>query len=382
MHIGNNSNVCPENIVDTWCLGSENETVSTVLEMLDIEGAQKVLADVKHEKYLGDVIMSSGSNSLNIQSRVNRGYAAANQIGELLEELYLGKYHFEAGNVLRASLLLSTLLSNSEAWYNLTEKEIEDLERVDEAFLRKMFYAHSKTARELLYLESGNVPIRYILKSRRLNFLFYILHEDKESLIRKVFNEQINKPLKADWVKTVKKDISDLELNLTFDDIETIDQKRFKSLVKQQIHIKALEYLIKIKSTHSKGKEICYGKLEIQNYLSSKSNLTIQEKSFVFSSRTRMIKLKSNFKLGQIDLNCSKCGKEEESQKHLLSCSAIMENCIISNSYIPIYEDIFGSDLLKVTNIGKIMFHKFNLYKNCPIVHGLRPSAATYVEVE
>ena len=145
--------------------------------MIDKEGDQKVLLEVTKEKYLGDVIMASGSNSLNIQERMRRGYIAVNQIMQMLEELCLGSYYFEAANVLRGSLLLSTLLSNSEAWYNLSKKDIENLEKVDEALIRKMFSAQCTTPLEVLYLESGNIPIRFILMSRRLNFLHYILNQ-------------------------------------------------------------------------------------------------------------------------------------------------------------------------------------------------------------
>ena len=42
----------------------------------------------------------------------------------LLEELCLGDYYFVVAKVLRDSLLLSTLLSNSESWYNLTKSDI------------------------------------------------------------------------------------------------------------------------------------------------------------------------------------------------------------------------------------------------------------------
>ena len=76
-----------------------------------------------------------------------------NQISQLLDELYLGDYHFEAANVFRASLLLSTLLSNSESWYNLTEKEVLTLERIYEALLRKIFFATKTTPIHILYLE-------------------------------------------------------------------------------------------------------------------------------------------------------------------------------------------------------------------------------------
>ena len=112
LHIGKNTNVCPEDIIDTWTMKSSSESVSSILEMMDKEGDQEILLSVTNEKYLGDVIMASGSNSLNIQARVQRGLVAVNQITQLLDEMCLGPWHFEVGNVLRGSLLLSTLLSN------------------------------------------------------------------------------------------------------------------------------------------------------------------------------------------------------------------------------------------------------------------------------
>ena len=44
--------------------------------------------------------------------------------------MWFGPYHY--GNVLRNSLLISSLSTNSEAWYSVTNKQMEDLEKVDE----------------------------------------------------------------------------------------------------------------------------------------------------------------------------------------------------------------------------------------------------------
>ena len=142
------------------------------------------------DSYLGDIISSDGKNSLNIQERKRRGLVALNQISDMLNDLCLGKYYFEAANLLRNSLLLSTMVSKPESWNNLTNKEISDLESVDEILLRKVFSAHSKTPKETLYLESGNIPIRFILLSRRLNFLHYLQNEGETSLVRKFLQAQ------------------------------------------------------------------------------------------------------------------------------------------------------------------------------------------------
>ena len=92
------------------------KNVTSILEMVDKEGDAYVLKTVSNEKYLGDALQSNGKNEMNINERMNRGRGALNRICQLLEDLCLGSYYFEVANILKDSLLLSSLLSNSESW--------------------------------------------------------------------------------------------------------------------------------------------------------------------------------------------------------------------------------------------------------------------------
>ena len=72
--------------------------------------------------------------------------------------------------IFRNSLLLSTMLTNVESWFGLTDKEVETLEKLDEQLMRRIMSAHSKTSIPALYLELGCVPIRFIIMQRRIGF--------------------------------------------------------------------------------------------------------------------------------------------------------------------------------------------------------------------
>ena len=328
-----------------------------MMDLVDIEGQKHIMEEVDSAKYLGDIIQTDGKNKRNIQERKNRGLGAVNQIQQLLDDLCLGDYHFEAANILRNSLLLSSLLSNSETWYNLTQKEISELESVDEILLRKTFSAHSKTPLETLYLESGNIPIRFILMSRRLNFLHYILNEDDDSLLRSFFTAQRESPVRGDWVMTVTEDMKELGIDLTMEEIAGISKLRFKEIIKNKVETKALQYLTKLKESHSKAKNIKHENIQLQPYLRSETkNLTINEKKFIFAARTRMLDLKGNFKTGMSDRNCRKCEATEETQQHLLDCPALSDSSLVLDS--PSYDDLFGA---KPSTIGKILQFKFKL---------------------
>ena len=71
--------------------------------------------------------------------------------------------------------------------------------------------------------------------SRRLNFLHYILNQHKDSLLRKVFDAQMDNPIRGDWVTQVEMDIKDTGLFLTFDQIMIMSKEMFKKIVKEKV---------------------------------------------------------------------------------------------------------------------------------------------------
>ena len=132
---------------------------------------------------------------------------------------------------LREAMLLNGVLYNSEAWHGVTMKQIESLESIDEALLRTILKAHSKTPKEFLYLETGAVPLRWIFAQRRIIFLKHIMEKHDEELIKKVFLAQMEHPNQGDFVLLVKKDLSDLHVSFE----EAISRKTLKAELKQKI---------------------------------------------------------------------------------------------------------------------------------------------------
>merc|ERR1712115_312881 len=98
---------------------------------------------------------------------------------------------------------------------------------------------------------------------------------------------QLNNPLKGDWVTTCLKDLAELEINYSFEEIRNMTKHKFKNIIKSKIEERAFEYL-KLKRG-KKGKEIEYKSLEMSEYLLPiNSNLNITEKRKLFEMRNRM----------------------------------------------------------------------------------------------
>ena len=113
----------------------------------------------------------------------------------------------EIGMQLRQAMLLNGILYNSEAWHGLKESHINELQKVDNYLLRSMFKSHSKTSTAFTHLETGTIPLKFIIASRRINYLHNILKRKDSETILKVFNAQKDNPLEGDFFKLVEKDL-------------------------------------------------------------------------------------------------------------------------------------------------------------------------------
>ena len=74
-------------------------------------------------------------------------------------------------------------------------------------------------------------------------FLHYILHQDKQSLISKMFWAQVNKPIKNDWAIIIRKDLDELNILESFQQIEKYSKNAWKVKVKDIIKQNAFIYL-------------------------------------------------------------------------------------------------------------------------------------------
>ena len=69
------------------------------------------------------------------------GKGIVNKIMTMLEVIPFGKHYFEVGIILRNSLLVSSMLFNSEAWYNITKAELDLFETIDLLLLQQLLNA-------------------------------------------------------------------------------------------------------------------------------------------------------------------------------------------------------------------------------------------------
>ena len=110
---------CPKLFIDTRKMELRTK-VATKVEETELFNGEFEMEESDEEKYLGDLITSNGLNKKNINARKGKNMVLLRRLWECYKKF------------------LSSDLLNSEAWYALSLADVEQLEMVDQALLKRI----------------------------------------------------------------------------------------------------------------------------------------------------------------------------------------------------------------------------------------------------
>ena len=325
LHIGKtcNETFCKDLFVDGWKIDIVEDTDTGIsVQKESFAGPEKM--KVKEEQvYLGDVISSDGKHFKNVKARKDKSLGTIDQIIQILDTVFFGKYHFEVAMILRSSLLLSSLLLNSEAWVNLSDQDIRSLEQTDEILLSKILDSAANTSNAFKYIELGIYPIRFEIMKRKIIFLHYLLQQEKSSMVYKVLQATQNNPVKNDFVQTCTKYLKQLDIDMSFDQLEKMSEWKLKRLVRTKTAQAGFNYL-KEKISGQNIAHITYDELSLQEYLLD-GNINTKMSQLIFKARSMTLDIKMQKKWKYSDTTCIGCGLNDETGQELLSCDGYVD---------------------------------------------------------
>ena len=314
-------------------------------------------------KYLGFVLSSRGDNMVNIKAMKDKSIGTIRKIFTRLDSLNLKKYYFEVGRLFLHIMLRSSILYACETYYNLKEAQIRQLEMIEEGYLRKLFKTSKGCPLSQIYLEGGVIPARYEIKKIKLLFLKNILSENQDSLIYRFLMLQFENPTRGDWASSCMKDMKDLNIEMSIEEIKQLTYNQFRNRIKHSIEQCAFKYLIAKRG--SKGQEIIYSEIKMAEYLMPNiENLSIDDKRSIFEIRNRMVSaVPANFSSRKSEKkHICPCGETEE-MEHLYTCKFWNNEEIIKTEYKAIYEDNIKQQL-NVSKILRNVLEKREIYRS------------------
>ena len=354
--------------VDSWLMEEVEDVETNTKETREMFDGEMEIEESDHKKYLGQIISHDGTNTKNIVNRASKGRGTVNKIETILKNTLGGTFFFEISIILRNSLLISSMLSGSETWYNMKETDYRKLEQTDEILLKKILKCSNQVAFEMLYLDLGIMPIRHIIMLRRITYFQQILHQRVEyTLLYQFFEAQLKNPTTNDWVTQVLRELDMLEINFEINEIEQMTKEEFSKICKLKVRNNAFDYLLRKKNKSDIRRHIEYTHLRMASYLEDKElGLSVKERQYLFQCRTNDIDVKANRPWKYDDLICISCRNTNtntntiESQIHILHCETLVRN---NNkiSYLPTYGDLYSEDVQEQIYISNIIFENMRI---------------------
>ena len=244
MHVGksHNPHICTPCKVDAW-----DELVikhDGIVHKEDQFVGEVDMKQVELKKYLGDIISQDMKNIQNIKEKTNKAVGIVNKISTALYERPYGRHTFKAAKIMREGLLLGSLLNNSESWINITKSDLDNLEKPDTMLQRNILTNYGNPSKAFMCLELGVIPVKYVIIEKRLNFWKYILNESRSSKIRQVYEALKVDSRKGDFVDLIKKDIEEINIDITEEEIISIKKVDWKKYIHEIVKEAAFDYLV------------------------------------------------------------------------------------------------------------------------------------------
>ena len=239
----------PKLQVDTWNTHHTKEG-----DIVEYFAGKKDMQVCQELTYLGVEISSDGRNMKTILRKRNKNIGKKKQITNLIKPL--GIFTFECAIIFLNSLVRSSVLYATEAMYNINEKEMRQLEKIEEDHMRNILDVKTgiQVPLHLMYLDLGQVPARYQVKRFQVNFLQYILQQDESSLLHRMLRAQQQQPVRGDWFSEVSGIIKDLDIGLDIEQIRTTKRVVFRRISKQKCEEAAFKALLKKGTMGKKAK--------------------------------------------------------------------------------------------------------------------------------
>ena len=276
----------------------------------------RIIEETDKYTYLGEINNKKMNLSDQIKSINSKAEAAYQTLITITEDRDFKGIKMASVWLLVSTCIIPIITYASETW-DATKQERKKLNQILDKIIRRILMTPGSTPREALYIESGLLDIEAIAESKRLNMKAR-LNRDKSEMM-----EQLLRNPECLW----EKETTRIMENYNMEQQDLMGSKHStKMMIKRKTIEKFKERITETLQDKSKMRYFSEGKTEWQLGTRAKymNELTRKQVSLIFRARTRMLKIKGNYKNGNKNQTCRACKAEPETQDHILSkCPAI-----------------------------------------------------------
>ena len=271
-------------------------------------------------------------------------------------------------------MLLGSMLNNAESWINITTKDLETLKKPDTMLHRNILSTCGNPSKVFMCLELGLIPVNFVIMEKRLSFLRYILTEPMNTMIRQVYEELKNESRKGDFVDLVRRDMDDLNIELSDDEIKLVNKSQWKKYVHEKVKETALNNLLEENETKTKTKHIQYDELKMRGYLTHSKSTSLSK--IIFSVRSGTLDIKTNNDWKYDDDICVMCKMAVETMEHFMICETYGKGSLETD-----WTEIYSNDAENLFEIAKEIRRRKHMRNSKINEDGLPPILAPLLQI-
>ena len=305
--------------------------------------ADHLIEIVSQIKYLGDIFQDNGKNCGLIKDRVKRGITVILKIEAILNETQFGKYTMEISLLLYRALFLSSVIFNSQAWRNITEKDLAQLQNVQLRLLRKITNAPPSISKSFIFLELGVLPIRYEIHKRQITFLHHIINLNPNDPVHALYQQMKCFPGESNWFNDVRQSAALYSIEIDEKKIQSMSKETFKKSVKSAIQEYAFHALKEECAKQSKTGTLVYEEFKCQTYL---HHLYPSQAQTILKCRAKCLRIKSHRPYLFKNKICRWCNLEKEELSHIVDCGFDNTMGPVNVDRIDIVDELVESKLI------------------------------------
>ena len=286
-------------------------------------------------KYLGEVINSKLNLDDHISQMKGKVEAAYQTVLAITEDRHFKHIKMKAVWKLVNTCILPIITYGSETW-EMNKKETAQVNAILDSILKRILRVPPSTPREALYVETGLLDIKTIVDRKRIGQAIR-LQRNRSKLVETMLTNETP----GGWAEYTKEILAKYQIE---PEVITGRKVSVNRKITNKVHILFKEYIEQSGITKSKVQHLLAGKIKWQVGTGAKYmyEMTRDNAETIFKARTRMLKVKNNYRGAFNDVTCRICNNDPETQQHILEeCPGIHTST--ENKVTP--EDLFSEDI-------------------------------------
>ena len=161
------------------------------------------ISSVNEYKYLGEWYSLNGSKEVSIKTRNKKVEYLLKEIRKYGDVNKVGKMALEVRKKVYETVVVPTLFANTETWSNVTENELNELEKMQYKILREIYEQPQSTPYWGIIAESGIWPVAHRIEYKKIMLFHSIINSEEKRLIKEIIEDQLRSPYGLCWTKSI-----------------------------------------------------------------------------------------------------------------------------------------------------------------------------------